>query len=50
MKAVSSIQRQFSPLDQVLVEAGRALEVLGGAVHASRPNPAGRPTAADKLA
>lgn len=48
MKAVSSIQRQFSPLDQVLVEAGRALEVLGGAVHASRPNPAGRPTAADK--
>ena len=48
MKAVSSIQRQFSPLDQVLVEAGRALEVLGDAVHASRPNPAGRPTAADK--
>lgn len=48
MKAISSLQRQFSPIDQVLVEAGRALEVLGGAVHASRPNPAGRPSAADK--
>ena len=48
MKAVSSLQRQFSPIDQVLVEAGRALEVLSGAVHASRPNPAGRPSAADK--
>ena len=48
MKAISSLQRKFSPVDQVLVEAGRALEVLGGAVHASRPNPAGRPSAADK--
>lgn len=48
MKEVSSLKRQFSPIDQMLVEAGRALEVLSGAVHASRPNPAGRPTAADK--
>ncbi|MFA5598763.1 MAG: 2-polyprenyl-3-methyl-6-methoxy-1,4-benzoquinone monooxygenase, partial [Pusillimonas sp.] len=48
MKANTSFQRQFSPIDQVLVEAGRALEVISGAVHASRPNPAGRPSAADK--
>ena len=48
MKATSVFQRQFSPVDQVLVEAGRALEVLAGASQASRQNPAGRPSAADK--
>ncbi len=48
MKVVNALQRKFSPVDQVLVEAGRALEVLSGAVHASRPNPAGRPSAVDK--
>lgn len=48
MTAVKPMQRQFSPVDQCLAEAGRALEVLAGAAHASRPNPAGRPTAADR--
>lgn len=48
MTAVKPMQRHFSPVDQCLAEVGRALEVLAGAAHASRPNPAGRPTAADR--
>ncbi len=48
MSVISPIKRQFNPLDQLLVEGGRALEVLSGAVHASRPNPAGRLSAADR--
>lgn len=34
--------RRHSTLDKVLTEVGRALHVLGGDMHASRPNPAGK--------
>lgn len=39
----SAFLRRASMLDNVLSEAGRALQVLSGAAHAARPNPAGRP-------
>lgn len=35
--------RRQSGIDKVLTEVGRALHVLGGNMHASRPNPAGTP-------
>jgi ubiquinone biosynthesis monooxygenase Coq7 len=35
--------RRMSGFDKVLVEVGRAIDVLGGAARASRPNPAGKP-------
>jgi ubiquinone biosynthesis monooxygenase Coq7 len=38
--------RRENRLDNVLSEIGRALQVLGGAVVAARPNPAGKPVAA----
>lgn len=34
--------RRQSGIDKVLTEFGRALHVLGGNMHASRPNPAGK--------
>lgn len=34
--------RRQSGVDKVLTEVGRALHVLGGNMHASRPNPAGK--------
>ena len=37
--------RRESPLDALLSEVGRSLQILGGAAHASRPNPAGQLTA-----
>jgi len=39
----SGLVRRMSGVDALLSEVGRALEVLGGFAHASRPNPAGRP-------
>src|SRR5690625_2145030 len=47
--------RRQSSVDKVLAEIGRALHVLGGSMHASRPNPAGKmplantPDAPDEL-
>lgn len=41
----SAFSRRASMLDNVLSEAGRALQVLSGAAHAARPNPAGKPEA-----
>ena len=38
-----AFSRRMSLPDRILAEAGRALQVLGGAAHAQRPNPAGRP-------
>lgn len=42
----SGFSRRPSLLDGLLSEAGRAMQVLGGSVHAGRPNPAGRQVAA----
>lgn len=43
-------QRRRNPLDALLTEVGRALQVLDGSVAASRPNPAGpRPPDAPEL-
>ncbi|HEY9278767.1 MAG TPA: 2-polyprenyl-3-methyl-6-methoxy-1,4-benzoquinone monooxygenase [Eoetvoesiella sp.] len=39
----STFSRRVSVLDNVLSEVGRALQVLTGAAHAGRPNPAGKP-------
>lgn len=39
----ASLLRRASTLDNVLSEVGRALQVLSGAAHAGRPNPAGKP-------
>lgn len=39
--------RRISWADQLLAEANRALQVLSGVAHASRPNPADAPSAAD---
>jgi Ubiquinone biosynthesis protein COQ7 len=45
----SGFVRRSNPLDKVLAEMGRALQVLNGSAQASRPNPAGpRPVAADQ--
>src|SRR3546814_764013 len=42
--------RRMGVLDRILSEAGRAVQVLDGSVHASRPNPAGKlPVQADAL-
>src|SRR5690606_31471685 len=45
----SGFVRRSSPLERILGEFGRALQVLDGSAQASRPNPAGpRPLAADE--
>ncbi|MGB6105221.1 MAG: 2-polyprenyl-3-methyl-6-methoxy-1,4-benzoquinone monooxygenase [Pusillimonas sp.] len=36
------LTRRMGVLDRFLAEAGRAVQVLDGSVHAGRPNPAGR--------
>lgn len=38
----SGFSRRVSRLDGFLAELGRAMQVLDGSVHASRPNPAGK--------
>jgi ubiquinone biosynthesis monooxygenase Coq7 len=35
--------RRMGFMDRILSEAGRAVQVLDGSVHAGRPNPAGKP-------
>ncbi|RTZ40649.1 2-polyprenyl-3-methyl-6-methoxy-1,4-benzoquinone monooxygenase [Candidimonas sp. SYP-B2681] len=40
----TSFVRRPSLIDGFLAEAGRAIQVLDGSVHAGRPNPAGKPT------
>lgn len=42
MLAKSMLTRRMSFADKALAEVGRALQVLGGAAIAQRPNPAGR--------
>lgn len=37
----SGFVRRSNPLDDILAEVGRALQVLGGSAQAGRPNPAG---------
>src|SRR5690554_5959123 len=37
----SGFVRRSSPIDDLLAEVGRALQVLGGSAQAGRPNPAG---------
>lgn len=38
----SPFLRRMSLLDKVLSEVGRAVQILDGSVHATRPNPAGK--------
>lgn len=40
--------RRHSVIDKVLTEVGRALHVLDGSMHASRPNPAGKKPSSDQ--
>lgn len=40
---VQDFNRRFTPIDKGLIELGKALEVLSGVAHATRPNPAGAP-------
>lgn len=42
VQGVSGFTRRMGVLDRFLAEAGRAVQVLDGSVHAGRPNPAGR--------
>ncbi len=44
MHTSTSFVRRLSIIDSVLAEAGRAIQVLDGSVHAGRPNPAGKQT------
>jgi len=39
----SAFARRMTGMDALIAEFGRSLQVLGGGVHAGRPNPAGRP-------
>lgn len=41
----SGFNRRLSLADRVIAEVSRAVQVLDGSVHASRPNPAGKPSA-----
>lgn len=42
MQSGSGFSRRLGVLDGLLSEVGRAMQVLGGSVHASRANPAGK--------
>lgn len=42
LNANSGFSRRMGVVDRILSEAGRAVQVLDGSVHASRPNPAGK--------
>jgi ubiquinone biosynthesis monooxygenase Coq7 len=42
LSASSGFSRRMGLMDRVLAEAGRAVQVLDGSVHAGRPNPAGK--------
>jgi ubiquinone biosynthesis monooxygenase Coq7 len=39
---VGGFTRRLGPVDKMLSELGRAVQVLDGSVHAGRPNPAGK--------